>query len=176
MVGRLVEQQQFRAREQHRRQGDPHPPAAGEVRAGTRLGLGIEPQAGQDLGGAGFGRMRLDVAEAGVDLGDPVRVPGGLRLGHQGGPLLVRHQHGLQQAFRPVRRLLGQHAEPPGPGIFDGARIRLELAGDDLQQGRLARAVAPDQAGMVTLGQAEARLGEDLAPGNTVGKVGNGQH
>ena len=74
IVGRLVEQQHVRPREQHRRQRHPHPPAAGELRAGPRLRRRIEPEPVQDRRRPRLRRMRVDVGEPRVDLGDAVRV------------------------------------------------------------------------------------------------------
>lgn len=72
VVGRLVEQQQFRLGEQYPGERHAHAPAAGEVAARPRLRLGVETQARQDLGRPGRGRMGVDVSQPSVDLGDAV--------------------------------------------------------------------------------------------------------
>ena len=47
----------------------------------------LEAEAGEDLRGAGGRRMRIDVGEALVDVGDAVRVARGLGLRQQAGAL-----------------------------------------------------------------------------------------
>ena len=74
IVRRLVQQQHVRPREQHRRQRHPHPPPAGELRAGPRLRRRIEPEPVQDRRRPRLRRMRVDVRQPRMDLGDPVRV------------------------------------------------------------------------------------------------------
>ena len=98
VVGRLVEQQHVGPREQHRGQRHPHPPAAGELGAGARLRRGVEAEAVQDRRRARLGRMRLDVGEPGLDLGDAVRVVRVLGLGDQRRALGVGGEHGVDQA------------------------------------------------------------------------------
>ena len=74
------------------------PPESAET--GAALGRLVEAEAGQDRGGAGFRRVGIDVGEAGVDLGDAVRVEGQFRLGHQGGPLAVGGEHDIDERGR----------------------------------------------------------------------------
>ena len=108
IVGRLVEQQQVGLGEQHRGERDAHAPAAGELRAGALLRRRVEAEAGEDRGGARRRRMRADVGEPRLDLGDAMRVGRGLGLGEQRGALGVGGEHDVEQAFRPARRLLRQ--------------------------------------------------------------------
>ena len=75
-------------------------------------------------------------AEPGMDLGDPMGIVGGLGLGQQGRALLVRHQHGFQQASG----LSGASwASMPTwaarPGIFDFPESAVQQTANDLQQG-----------------------------------------
>ena len=77
IVGRLVQQQQVGRRKQRRRQRHPHAPAAGEFRARPRLIGGGKSEAAQDRRRAGRRRVRVDVDQPGLDLGDPVRIIGG---------------------------------------------------------------------------------------------------
>ena len=81
IVGRLVEQQKVGLGKQHRGQRHAHAPAAGEGRGRPLLRVGVEAEAGEDGGGARFGRMRVDVGKPHVDLGDAVRVGRGLLFG-----------------------------------------------------------------------------------------------
>ncbi len=162
--------------EQHGGERHAHAPAAGEIAAGPGLGLGVEAEAGQDGGGARRGAMGLDIDQPGMDLGDPVRVAGRLGLGQQARALDIGGEHGLQQALGSVRGFLGQHAEALARGHGDLAAVGLERARDELQQGRFAGAVAPDQPGMVAVGQSEADPVQQDAPGDAIGEVGDLQH
>ena len=110
IVGRLVEQQQVGLGEQHRGERHAHAPAAGEIRAGALLRGRVEAEAGEDRGGARRRRMRADVGEPRLDLGDAMRIVRGLGLGEQARALGVGGEHDVDQAFRPARRLL---REPP---------------------------------------------------------------
>ena len=78
IIGRLVEQQQIRLREQHRRQRDAHAPAAGEFRQRAVLRLGVEAEAGRMARRARRRRMGVDIGEPRLDFGDVVRVMRGL--------------------------------------------------------------------------------------------------
>ena len=80
IVGRLVEQQQVGRGEQRRRQRHPHPPAAGKFRTRPRLVGGGKSEPAQDRGSARRRRMRIDVDQPGLDLGDPVRIVRRFRL------------------------------------------------------------------------------------------------
>jgi len=61
-----------------------------------------------------------------------------------------------------VRDLLGEVADP-GPGwVFDVAGRRAQLAGEDREERRLARAVRPDQADPVGRGDGEGGVREQL--------------
>ncbi len=150
--------------------------AAGELAARPGLRRGVEAEPGQDRGGACRRGVRADVGEPGVDFGDAMRIAGALRLGLQGGQLLVGGEHGVDQALRPVRRLLRQHADARPARQPDAAGIGMQLAGDQLEQGRLAGAVAPDQPGVMSVGQRERGALEQRAPGDPVGEIGDGQH
>ena len=153
MVGRLVEQQQIGLREQHRGKRHAHAPAAGEIAAGARLLLGIESESGQDGCGAGRRAMGVDIRQPGMDLGNAMGIVRGFCLGQQLRALRIGRQHRFQQALRPVGRFLGQHAEAGISWQADLAGIGLERAGDKLQQGRFARAIAPDKPRMMARGQ-----------------------
>ena len=98
IVGRLVEQQQVGLREQRRGERDAHAPAAGKFRAGPLLVGGGEAEPGEDRGRAGRGRMRADVGEPGLDLGDAMRVVRCFRFRQKRRALAMRLQHDLDQA------------------------------------------------------------------------------
>ena len=174
MVGGLVQQQQVGRLEQQGRQRHAHAPAAGEIAARPLLRLGIEAEAVQDRARARRRGMRLQLMQALVDVGDAMAVGGVLRLLQQALPLGIGGQHGLQQALRPVRRFLRDAADPGAVGQADLAGVGVQVAGDQLQQGGLAGAVAPDQAGLVAAGQREAGTLQKRAPGDPAGEVGDG--
>ena len=69
----------------------------------------------------------------------------GLGLVEQGRALDVGGEHGLERGGGAGRRLLRDIADPGGARHLGAALVRLEQAGDDPHQGRLAGAVAPDQ-------------------------------
>jgi len=145
MVGRLVQQQQVGVGEQRGGQRHAHPPAAGKRRHRARLLRLVETKAGQDGGGARRGGVGADGAQPLVHLGQPVRL-GGLRLRQQGQTLLVALQHGFQQARIARGRLLLHLRHAGAGGEADLAAVDRHIAGDGLEQGGLARAVAPHQA------------------------------
>ena len=156
VVGRLVEEVDVVAGEQQA--GEPGP---GGLAPGQRGDLAIEvggqPDPGEHLGGA--------LVEIGAAEGEPVlqrlRVPvrlsGILRVrGHRLGRGIHRDLRGSDAGSpgqrladglprRPVRGL-GEQADP---GLRRAGRHlaleRLQRTGEDVQQGRLARAVRPDQ-------------------------------
>ena len=100
VVGRLVQQQQVRVGEQRRGQRDAHAPAAGKLGDRPSLGGLVEPQAGEDGGGARRGGIGADGDQPVMDLGEAVRV-GGLGLGQQGQPFGVALQDGVEQGHGP---------------------------------------------------------------------------
>ena len=151
VVGRLVEQEQVGPGEQHAGQRHAHPPAAREVGAGPGLRVGVEAQAGQDLRGARRRRMCLDVGQPGMNLADAHGVGGRLGLGQQGGALRVGGQDGVDQGGGAARGLLSHHADLGAGGHADGSGVRLELAGDELEEGGFPGAVAADQRHAVAL-------------------------
>ncbi len=131
MVGRLVEQEHIRIADQRLGKGHPAPFAAREI--------GEQPITRHADLGQGLvdpvPPISLAVAEAGCDVvGD----------GHR------RIEHGL----------LG-HIGDMRPGLDESfALVEFDHAGERLQQGRLAAAVAPDEAGSLALHHRYAGLGK----------------
>jgi hypothetical protein len=78
IVGGLVQQQQVGLGEQGRGERHAHPPAAGKFRTGPRLIGGGKSEAAEDRGGAGRGRMRVDIHQPGLNVGDAGRIVRGL--------------------------------------------------------------------------------------------------
>ena len=117
--------------------------------------------------------MRLHLVQALMDVGDAVAVGGVLGLVQQALPLGIGGQHGVEQALRPVRRFLGDAADAGAVGQADLAGVGVQVAGDQLQQGGLAGAVAPDQPGLVAAGQGHAGALQKGTPGDAAGQVGD---
>ena len=92
------------------------------------LGMG-EAQAGEDFGGARGRRMRADVGEPGLDLGDAMRIALGLGLGEQPRALGVGREHDIEEAFGAVRRLLRQPADAAARRERNLAVLGRDLAG-----------------------------------------------
>ncbi len=120
--------------------------------------------------------MGADVAQAELDLGDAPGVGGGLGLGEQRGALGIGGEHGLDQARRPVRRLLGDAADPGILRPGDRAVIRRELAQHHPEQGGLARAVAPDEPDLVPRRNGGGGLVEQQPALDAMGEVVDMQH
>ncbi len=165
VVGGLVEQQKVGRREQRRGQRHAHPPAAGELGHRSRqIGVG-EAEARQDLGGAAGRPVGVDLDKPGVDLAHVLRL-GGLQVGQQGRTFDIGGQHGFQQRHGRRRVLLVHRADAGGARQADLAGAQHELIQDQLEERRLAHAVAANEAHLGVLGQADGRLVEEpAAPG-----------
>ena len=145
IVGGLVQQQQIGRRKQRRRQRDAHTPAARELRTGSGLIGGGESEAAQNRGGAGRRRMRVDVHEPGLDVGNARMIVRGLGFGQQRIALEIGLQHDIDQAFRAVGRFLRETANTPARRDRDRAALGRQLASDRMEQRRFADAVAADK-------------------------------
>ena len=123
-----------------------------------------------------FGRMRVDVGQPHVDLGDAVRVGRRLCLGQQRGALDVGLEHDLDQRLLGARRFLRHLADARVLRQADRAGLGREIAGDGLEQRRLAGAVAADEAGLGAGRQRQRGMVEKQASGNAERKVVDDQH
>ncbi len=176
VVGRLVEQQQVGLGEKHGRQRHAHPPAAGEGGAGAALRRFAEPESGQDRCRPRFGRVRVDIGEAGLDLRDPIGIGCGLRLGEQGGALGVGGEHHLDQRLRTGRCFLRHLTDAGVPRQAHRAAFGLDLAHDQTEQGRLAAAVPADEPGPRSFGQGDGGPVEKHPVADPVGDVVDVEH
>ncbi len=172
VVGGLVEQQGLTVTEQDARQF--HPAALPTGQRAQRLmqhPVG-QAEAGGERGGLGFGGVPAEygqpVAEVPVPAYSPVR-DGWVGVGHpvlgltELGSHLVeatRRQHPVKREdFQVTRaRILRQVAD--GAAAPDGAGRGLRLTRQRLAQRGLARAVAPDQADAVALGDLKRGVGQ----------------
>ncbi len=96
--------------------------------------------------------MGVDIGEAHLDLGDAVRVRCRLGFGQEAGALEVRGEDPVEETIRSARRFLGDAADAGSARQRHVARVRMQVAGDELQERRFARAVTPDEAHPVAFG------------------------
>ena len=177
IVGGLVEQQQVGLGEQNGRERHPHAPAAGKLRAGAPLVLVREAEARQDFGGARGRRMRVDVGEPRLDLGDAMVIALGLGFAPEGGRARCR-----PRAPRRCRLSLPAGAscrQTPDAGArrnLDAAALRTDLARDQAEQRRLAGAVSADQPDARAIGNHRRGAVDQKAPGDAHGEVVDRQH
>ncbi len=135
-----------------------------------------EAEAGENARGPRRRAMGIDGVEPLVDLGDAMRVHGVIGLGEQRLALGVRRQHRLERGRRPARRLLRHIADANPRRRLDLAVVRLVDPGDELEQRRFARAVAPDQPDARLRRQGGGRLVEDEMAAEAQGDGIEGQH
>ena len=176
MIGRLVEQQEVGLGEEDCRKRDPHPPAARQICDGPALHRLVETQPGEYARGSARRRMGVDLDQPRLDLGGAQRLGPGLPLGEEAGALMVGGEDRVERARLPARRLLRQKADPIAARQFDRPAIRLRGAADQVQQGRFAGAVAPDQPDLAALGDLRARLVNEGPPADAVCQAGDRQH
>ena len=124
----------------------------------------VEAEPGEDLRGTCGRGVRGHVGEPHLDLGDTVRIAGVLRFAEQRGALAVGGEHPVDEAFFAAGRLLGDVADARGARHRDRSAFGRELARDELQQRRLARAVAADEADLVPVGDRGGSRLEDRPP------------
>lgn len=176
IVGRLVEQKKVWLGEEHGRQRDAHAPAAGERRGRTLLRGVVEAEAGQNGGGSGLRRMRVDVGKPRVDLGDAVRIRGRPFLFEQSLALGIGLEHDVDQRLLGARRFLRHLADAGVFGQADRAGLGGEIAGDRLEQGGLAGAVAADEPGLGAGRQGQRGMIEKQAPRHAQREVVDDKH
>ena len=129
------------------------------ARHGALLRGLVEAEARQDLRGARGGGMRANVVEPLVDLSNAMRVASRAR------PRPSKAARSVSAASTQstmlsgaARRLLRHVADARRARHGDRAHVGREFAGDDLQQRRLAGAVAADKADLVPGRNARRRL------------------
>ena len=176
IVGRLVEQQEIGLREQNRRERDAHAPAAGEFRAGPLLRGLREAKAGQDRGRARGRRIGVDIHEPRLDLGDAMRIVLGFRLRQKMRALGIGLEHDFDQRLGTGRCFLRQAPEGVARGPRDLAGLGVEVAGDDVEQGGLAGAVAADQADARAVRDLHGGMIDQESARDADGKVFDAQH
>ncbi len=95
-----------------------------------------------------------------------MRVGGGFRLLHQRRALLVGRHDDLDKRLVRARRFLRHLADPRALRIIDRAGLGRHVARDDLEQRRLAGAIAPDKTRLEPGGQGQRCIVNEKTPGN----------
>ena len=175
VVGRFVQQQHVRFGEQGGRQCDAHPPPARELGHRAQDVIVAEAETGQDFRGAGGGAVGVDLDQAAPDLAHFFRL-GGFQPGQQVVALDVGFQNGVQHADGRGGVFLIDRADARGLGQGDFVAVGGQFAQDQLEQGRLADAVAADQADLGARRQADGGVVQELAAPGVVGQVFDLQH
>ena len=159
MVRGLVEQQQVRRGEQQGGERDAHPPAAREAVERPLLRLLVEAEADQDAGRARRRGMGVDRVQPLVDLAEAVRDRSACSASSSSAARSV-------SAASTVSNGVARRPAPPARYSRSACRVGISIAPSSassrpattLHQGRLAGAVAPDQADAAPGGSAaEAR-------------------
>ena len=176
MIGRLVEQQEVGLGKEDRRERNPHPPAARQIGDGPALHRLVDAEPGQDARRPARRRMGVDLDEPGLDLGGPQRLCADLPLGEQAGKLAVGSEDRFERARLTPGRFLRQKPDPVPARQLDRPAIRLPGAADQVQQGRFAGAVAPDQPDLGSFGDLRARPVNEGPPADAVCQAGDRQH
>ena len=120
--------------------------------------------------------MRADVDEAGLDLGDPVRIVRRLGLAEQCGAFAIGGKYHLDQAFGPIWGFLRKAAEAPTRRDGDLAGFGRNIAANGLKQRRLSRTVASDQADARAWHDLSAGVIDQQPSGDPDRDVGEGEH
>ena len=164
MVGRLVQQQQVGRRHQRPGEVEAYSPAAGErpMRLGeVRLG---EPQAGEDLAAPGMGVVAAGILVVRIQPaeGSAVVVSLGFFDGafHSAQPR-VAVEHEVERRTRGWLHGLLQAGDPPGIRQRHGAFFRQQASPNQLEERRLAHAVAAHDSSLVAAVDRQVQAVED---------------
>ena len=175
VVGRLVEQHQVGGAHQRLRQVEPHPPPAREARnRKSKLRLGKAKAAEQALG-PGAHRVGAGIAQSGVQLADQISIASLFSEKEsvfEAAENVIAVDRVLERRPPERGRLLRHMRDAPVRGELDIALVRVQLAAQQREQARLARAVGADQAdalarveGGVGVFQQQLRAPEERDPG-----------
>jgi hypothetical protein len=136
----------------------------------------VEAETDQDTRGARRRGIGVDRAEPLVDLAEPVGIFEPFGLDHQRGALGIGGEHGLERGGLSGGCFLRDIADARAARHVGAALIGIDLAGDHLDQSRLARAVAPDQPDAATRRQRGTGAVDDDTATETDGDGGKVQH
>ncbi|MCY1356831.1 hypothetical protein D9M69_432950 [compost metagenome] len=176
VVGRFVEEQHVRIGEQRLGQQHAQLPARGDGTHRAEMLVQRNAQAEQQLAGAGLGGIAVELGELHLQLGHGHAVflahlrqgVDAVALGLDAPQFLVAHDHGVDHREVFIGELvLAQLAQARAVLHHHLAAGGLQLAAEDLHEGRLAAAVGADQAVAVAVAELdgdvfEQRLGAEL--------------
>ena len=185
MVGRLVQQEHVRVAEKGLGEEHPHLVPRFQLLHPLLPQLLRDAEAVQQHRRLGFrfvavhlGKFRLQLAGADAVLLGELRLGvDRLALGHDLEEARVPHDDGVEDRLLVEGELvLPQHRDPLAGADDDLPLVRLDLAGENLQKGRLAGAVGADQAVAVARGELDIDVLENdpLAVGK--GDIGCADH
>ena len=120
--------------------------------------------------------MGVDVRQTNLDVGDAIGIRRRLGFGQQRRPLGIGIEHPVDEALVSTRRLLSHITDARSPRHRDAAVVGIEIACDELQQGRLAGSVATHEADLVPRRDARGRRIEDALSLDVKRQVVDVQH
>ncbi len=176
MIGRLVQEEQLRILQQQGRQRGAHLPASGQIGGGPRELRPRESEPTEDLLRPVpavellvVRKLLVQFCELAAQLDllllrrrlRQSRLHGGKAPLQPGAPGDAGEHPIDDRSGRQLRKLLRQIPGARPVHELHGAPVRLDLAGEDLQQGALAAAIRADQAGAVVVAEREARAVEE---------------
>jgi hypothetical protein len=120
--------------------------------------------------------MGIDIGEPELDFRDAMRILSRLGLLEEPRPLEIGGEDSIEQGLLAPWRFLGHRADPGIARQADRPRLRLQVAQDQMQEGRFAHAIAAHQADLVAARYGNGGIVEQKPPGNAVGQSVHMQH
>ena len=120
--------------------------------------------------------MGVDIGETGLDIGNPMRIVGGLGLAQQGVTFAIGLEHDIDQALGAIGRFLGEAADGPARRDGDASALQGQLASDGVKQGGFADAVAPNETNPCARHDLHRAVIDQKAAGDTNRNVSEGKH
>ena len=157
IIGRFVEEEQIRLGKERSRQRDPHPPATGKFRHGTGQVRGREPEAAQNLTGAGRGPISVDFDQAPINVAHAFGF-GAFQLEIQGIALDIGRQDGVEERNRRRRVLLIHRGDAGRFRERNFATVWLQFSQNQLEQGGFSHTVPADQPDFRAGGKGDGRF------------------
>jgi hypothetical protein len=120
--------------------------------------------------------MGVDVGKAELDFRNAMRIMSRFSLSEEARPFEICGKNGVKKRVIAPGGFLRDGANPRVAGHSDGAGLRLEIAEDQMQESRLADAIAAHQADLMAGRYGNAGIIEQEAPGNAEGEGIHMQH
>jgi hypothetical protein len=120
--------------------------------------------------------MGADVGQAGLDLGDAMRIGRHLGFGQERVALRIGLEHDLDQAFGTIRRFL---REPPDAGPRRQRKLAVierHVARNGAKQRGLADTIAPNEADARAIGNARGRAFQQQLAGHPQRHIVDHEH